>query len=404
MPPHDGQRPLNILQVLEPSGGGSGRHFVDLCDGLSRHGHRVTAIYSPRRAEPRFVAELEALSLNAVLPVAMRRAPSPTDFGAWRQIGAIVRRDGPFDIVHGHSSKAGALTRLHVPGTGPRRVYTPHAFRTMDPTLGTFGRKLYGQIESLFGRYLSDAVICVSDDERRHAVDQLRIPEDLLTTVVNGVAPPPTDERDAVRARLGLRRDSFVFGFVGRLSPQKAPERLIEAFRRVASQTSDVELAMIGFGELDSDVKTQIMQAQLSERVHLGSEINGAMAMQAFDALVMPSRYEAMSYVMLEAAAAGLPMVLTDVGGAGTVVETGVNGIIVPNSDDVTELTAAMLAMLAPERFGAMQHAARRAANRFTVERMVMETVAVYNRAIGLDPVLEQPTRARSSAAFDIAV
>ena len=51
-------RPLNILQVLEPSGGGSGRHFVDLCGELARRGHRVTAIYSPRRAEQRFVDEL----------------------------------------------------------------------------------------------------------------------------------------------------------------------------------------------------------------------------------------------------------------------------------------------------------------------------------------------------------
>ncbi|MBX9455788.1 MAG: glycosyltransferase family 4 protein [Rhizobium sp.] len=383
MTPFDGERPLNILQVLEPSGGGSGRHFVDLCGGLVRRGHRVTAIYSPRRAEPRFVAELKALPLYAILPVAMRRAPSPADFRAWRDVRAIARSHGPFDIIHGHSSKAGALTRLHLPGTGPRRIYTPHAFRTMDPTLGKFGRVLYGQIEGLFGRFLSDAVICVSDDERRHALDQLGIPEHLLTTVVNGVAPPPLDDRDAVRARLGLRQDSFVFGFVGRLSPQKAPERLVEAFRRVASQNADVELVMIGFGELESDVKIQIMQAHLSERVHLGSEISGAVAMQAFDALVMPSRYEAMSYVMLEAAAAGLPMVLTDVGGGATVVDNGVNGLVVPNSDDPTELTAAMIAISSPQRMAAMRQAARHVANRFTVDRMVSATEAVYRRVCG---------------------
>ena len=58
---------LRILQVLEPSGGGSGRHFVDLCGGLAARGHHVSAVYSPVRAERRFVEELRSLALDGVL-------------------------------------------------------------------------------------------------------------------------------------------------------------------------------------------------------------------------------------------------------------------------------------------------------------------------------------------------
>src|SRR5688500_16037357 len=93
---------LKILQVLEPSGGGSGRHFVDLCGALAAMGHAVTAIYSPVRAEDRFVEELTALSLKAVIPIPMSRAPSPSDFTAWRDIADVIRQHGPFDIIHGH--------------------------------------------------------------------------------------------------------------------------------------------------------------------------------------------------------------------------------------------------------------------------------------------------------------
>jgi len=378
----DAGRPLNILEVLEPSGGGSGRHFIDLCGQLAARGHRVTAVYSPRRAEQRFVDELTALPID-VLPVSMRRGPSPSDLDAWRLLRRIVRAHGPFDILHGHSSKAGALVRLGLPGRSPARIYTSHAFRTMDPTLGPVGRMVYGVIEGLFGRFLSDAVICVSDDEARHAAEVLRIPRQRLTTVINGVATPPSGERDAIRARLGLRPDSFAFGFIGRLSPQKAPERLIEAFRRIAGERRDAELALIGFGELEEDVKIQVMEAHLSEKVHLSSDVPGAEAMQAFDALVMPSRYEAMSYVMLEAAAAGLPMVLTDVGGASTVVEHGANGLIVPNSDDPTELAEAMLSLSSPERYCAMRRAASLRTTRFTLDHMVEATEAVYRRVAG---------------------
>ncbi len=62
---HKARQSLSILQVLEPSGGGSGRHFLDLCRGLKERGHRVVAVYSPLRAEERFVRELSALGIRA---------------------------------------------------------------------------------------------------------------------------------------------------------------------------------------------------------------------------------------------------------------------------------------------------------------------------------------------------
>ncbi len=371
------QRKLSVMQVLEPSGGGSGRHFLDLSVGLKARGHKVTAVYSPLRAEPRFIEELQSLGLDDVHAVAMQRAPGPSDLVAWNAINRIMRSGGPFDLIHAHSSKAGALTRMRLPPAAVPRIYTPHAFRTMDDSLGKAGRLVFGSIESALGRFASDRVICVSADERIHA-RQLGIPENRLSTVVNGAAPPPNGRRKQMRATLGLPADALVFGFIGRLSPQKAPERLIDAFARIADALPASYLLMIGSGELETELRQRIYAAGLESRVVLRGDIPGPEAVQCFDVLVMPSRYEAMPYVMLEAAAAGKPMILADVGGARTVVDDGDNGLIVPNTDDPSALAAAMNRLACDTARSAFTQSADARRERFSLSAMIDMTEAVY--------------------------
>ncbi|MGV1763096.1 glycosyltransferase family 4 protein [Rhizobium rhizogenes] len=373
---------LSLLQVLEPSGGGSGRHFLDLCRAMQHRGHSVTAVYSPLRAEAAFVAELEGMGLDSVIPLAMRRAPGPWDLTAWWNIRRIAARYGPFHLIHGHSSKAGALTRLRLPGPHVPVIYTPHAFRTMDPTLDSKGRTIYGGIERLLGSRLSDRLICVSRDEYDHA-RSLGIPEARLRIVVNGVSAPPSGQRAAIRVRYGIPQDALLFGFVGRLTRQKAPERLIQAFARIAKELPRAHLLMIGVGELADTVKDMIKAAGLEDRAHLDDAIPGAAAIDAFDVVVMPSRYEAMSYVMLEAAAGGKPLLLTDVGGARTVIEPGRNGYIVANSDDPSELAMTMRRFADPKLLRNFTAEARQRKDGYTLAGMADATEEIYFELLG---------------------
>lgn len=383
----DTGKPLRILQVLETSGGGSGRHFLDLSKTLIEKGHDVSAVYSPLRAEERFLEELADIPFRSVHAVPMKRAPHPSDVKALFSLWKIIRQQGPFDIIHGHSSKAGLLTRLRLPGIRHTpRIYTPHAFRTMDPTLGRNGRKLFGAVESLLGRYFSDKVICVSKDEYRHALD-LGIPAHLLATVINGVEKPETACRNEIRQKLGLKDDHFVFGFVGRLAHQKAPERLVEAFARIGTGFPNARLVIIGFGELEAKIKMLIENFKIADKVAITSEIPGNEAMQAFDVLVMPSRYEAMSYAMLEAGAAGKPMILSDVGGATIVVDDNQNGRIIENSEDPQELAMAMLEFADPNRAAAYALEAYRREDRYQLSTMVDQTLTIYREALGLAPM-----------------
>ncbi|MCL6706735.1 glycosyltransferase family 4 protein [Pseudomonas sp. R2.Fl] len=395
-------RPLRLLQVLEPSGGGSGRHFVDLCGELQQRGHAVTAVYSPVRAEERFVEELHSLGLTRIIPLAMKRAVGPWDAGAWLGLQRIIRDHGPFDVIHGHSSKAGALTRARLPGPHVPRVYTPHAYRTMDPTLGKTGRFLFGTIEAVLGKYFSDRVICVSEDERAHALS-LGIPDDRLRVIVNGVRQPPEQDRVTLRQMLDVPPDALVFGFVGRLSAQKACQRLVEAFVMISALVPAAYLVMIGFGEMEADVRSRLDNAGLSDRFRLRHDIPGSMAMGAFDVLTMPSRYEAMSYVMLEAAAAAKPMILTRVGGSANVVDDGLNGVLVPNQDDPSALADAMLAFLDDDRRAGFTAEALRRRDRYALDTMVEQTLAVYRELAFRDADASRGTR-RQARAISVAV
>ncbi|WP_377288200.1 glycosyltransferase family 4 protein [Rhizobium sp. SG2393] len=372
---------MRILQLLEPSGGGSGRHFLDLCRGLAARGHEVEAIYSPLRAEEGFVRELKALPIAAVHAVSMTRSPGPSDLRAWRQIRRIMKAGPRFDIIHGHSSKAGALSRLRLPGPHVPRVYTPHAFRTMDPTLGAKGRFVFGGIETLLGTLFTDALICVSNDEHAHALS-LGLPARKLHVVVNGVKPPRSDMAETVRAAFGIPKGALVIGSVGRLSPQKAPERLLTAFISIAAKRPDSHLLMVGSGELEGPLRAQITAAGLSGRIHLTGAFTGQQAIPAFDVLAMPSRYEAMSYVMLEAVAAGKPIVTTRVGGATTAVVEGETGLIVDNSDDTSPLARALLAATEPDRLAALTTATEARRDLFSLERMIAETETVYRTLV----------------------
>lgn len=373
--------PLRLLEVLEPSGGGSGRHMLDLCRGMVARGHHVEAVYSPLRAEESFIRELRGLGLAAVHSVDMTRAPGLSDIASHRALRNIIGHDR-FDVIHGHSSKAGALTRLRLPGAHIPRVYTPHAFRTMDPSLGKLGRLVYGGIETLLARHFTDRLICVSEDEFRHAV-ALGIPAEKLSVVVNGASPPPLAMADTVRASFGIPADAFLFGFIGRLSAQKAPLRLVEAFRALASRRPDAHLLMVGSGELEDVVKNAIAESGLSDRMHLTKAFTGPQAVGAFDLLVMPSLYEAMSYVMLEGAAAGKPILCTAFGGATTVVDDGRNGRIIANDGDITKLAAAMLECATPERHAVLSAEAQRLATRYSLDAMLDLTESLYLRMAG---------------------
>ena len=330
---------LRILLVLESAGGGAGRHVLDLAAGLHRLGHEVHLAWSPVRAEPTFRAGLAAATGIIHHPINMARTPDMSDvraIGRLRRLLAAHR----FDVVHGHSSKAGALVRIACAGCRVPTLYTPHAFVTLDPELGRVARLSYGAAERILS-WLTDRVICVSAEERAHALT-LGIAEHRLAVIPNGLAPLRPADRRAARSALGLSEAAVCVGFVGRLSPQKAVARLVAAFARACPAGSPGRLVIVGEGPDRAALERLADAAGARDRVTFAGHGDGSTLMAGFDFFVLPSLYEAFPYVLLEAAARGLPIVATEVGGVSAVVRANENGFIVPQLDSTEEMAAAL--------------------------------------------------------------
>lgn len=364
---------MRILLALEPSGGGSGRHVIDLASGLAASGHDVTVAWSPDRAEQGFVDALSALSGIASQPVPMRRAVGVHDWSSLRALARFVRRHGPYDILHGHSSKAGALVRMlprSIPGL---RVYTPHAFRTLDPGLGRLGRLAYGGIERSLTR-TGDRIIAVSRFEYEHA-RALGFPERDLRLVVNGVTGARLADRPGGRSRLGLDESEIAVGFVGRLAPQKDPLRFVDAVMHAHARDRRIRGVVMGDGPLAAQARARAD----GEAIRFTGWCDARPLLPSLDIFAMTSRYEAMPYTLLEAVHAGVPILTTDIGGAAEAVPDGRNGIVVDLDTDATGIGDRICEIAADaDRRRAMQAEARALRSFVSAERMVRQTLAVY--------------------------
>jgi glycosyltransferase involved in cell wall biosynthesis len=365
-----------VCLITEAAGGGVGRHFLDLAEGLARRGIEVVAIYSPGRCDAQFRERRERIEGVRFVELAMRRAVQPGDLVDLARLIACVREHQPCDIIHGHSSKGGALARLAGQYLKIPAIYTPHAFVTLDPTLSRFKRGVYGRVERWLSRHAT-GVIAVSPDEAEHA-EALGIEPASIHVVPNGIEPADFPAAGDARAQVGLSADDFVVGFVGRLVPQKAPDLLVEAFARVARRVPHARLVLVGSGPLDGAVRTRIDALGLTAKTRLVGDQIATRLLPAFDVFCLSSRYEGMTYVLLEALAAGLPIVATRVGGVSLCVESEQNGLIV-EVGDAGALSDALLRLANDpvERLSfALSSAAR--SSRFTADKMVEDTLGVY--------------------------
>lgn len=360
-----------ILMAIRPSEGGAFEHVTSLARGLAAQGHEV-ALLGPH-GHHRGLG-LEVIELEIV------RRPSPAaDLRAVAGLARAVRDYRP-DIVHAHGSKGGVMSRLARLAT-PRTplIFTPHGFAFA----GHFARRMEKGAYRVAERALAplaSRTICVCEAEATLArtVGAAR----RVRVVYNGIEPPGEIPVDPTVRVLGAKGP--LVGVLSGLRSGKGLETMIDALSRLHSAGSHAQLVVAGEGQERDRLERLAAERGVAESVHLlGQSPDPYAFLGALDVFVLPSWAESFPYSVLEAMAAGRPIVATNVGGVPEAIEDGASGLLVPPRD-APRLTEAVAALLDDgERSTELGKAAKaRRARRFGLSTMVADTLSVYGEVV----------------------
>jgi glycosyltransferase involved in cell wall biosynthesis len=375
---------LDLLEVVQPPDGGAAEHVRLLVLGLRERGHAVT-VAAPPESSAR--ADIEAAGANFVgLPLVGNMLARGRDRAAARGLRALLA-ERHFDLVAAHAQKAGLLARPAARRAGVPAIYTPHLFvyrtQLLRPRLGSGLRFLLTRAaERRLGRTTA-AIIAVSEDERRAAIEDGIAPPERVRTILNGVAPDLAIPADP--ELLAFRGDGPLFGFVAGLRDQKGLPTLLDALDLLAARGALPRFAIVGNGPLEDLVRRRLAAPALAGRVrHFAFGGRVEPYLRALDVFVLPSYWEGLPLAVLEAMALGVAPVASAVGGTPETIRDGETGWLFASGDAAA--LAARLEELAqhPElarRAGAA--AAVVAARDFGVERMIDETEALYLEIAG---------------------
>lgn len=367
--------------------------------GPAIHVILLTAKLDPTRYHSVLVAGREAPSEGNMLGLAARHGVAPliieslgrelSPWGDWLSLWRLYRlmRQTKPAIVHTHTAKAGTVGRLAALLAGvPVRVHTFHG-HVFHGYFGPWKTRLFLGIERWLAKRTT-RLIAVSRQVR----------DDLLTLGIGSAAtvlaiPLGLDlerfrgaraRRGRLRAALGLATDAPLIGIVARLVPIKRHDLFLRAAKRVHEACPQARFVLVGDGELRDAVRGQISALGLEGTAIMAGWRDDLDEVYAdLDVVALTSDNEGLPVALIEAMAAGCPIVATDVGGVRELVRDGENGFVVPAGDEAA-LAARMIELLsAPERRAAMGQAAQeRALADYSIERLVGDLDALYRQLL----------------------
>jgi len=337
---------------------------------------------SEREAVEQQINSARVKGVRVVTVPSLVRCISPaSDIQALYDLVRIIQKEKP-GLVHTHTSKAGILGRLAAKITKvPSIVHTPHG-HVFYGYFGPLLSRIFIWIEKLFS-FFTDRMITLTEGEKKDYIKLCLCPPEKLIKIHSGVdiekfKQVPVNAVEKKRA-LGLDPNGLVVGFIGWLLPVKGPMHLLKAMEDVWQDYDDTILVFIGKGDLDVDLMAEALKTGANGRVNfLGWRNDIDEIMPIFDIFVLPSLNEGMGRVLVEAMAAGKPIVASNVGGIPDLVQHDINGLLVPPGDEKALAAGIKQLINDPEKAKMMGQRGIEICNQFSVESMVDKIDNLY--------------------------
>lgn len=319
-------KPLRILHVVRAPVGGIFRHILDVANGQIERGHHVGIVADSLTGGSRAdtaLAEIEPRLKLGVQRVAIRREPRFADVAVWAHIIRLIWKLKP-DVVHGHGAKAGAYVRLRRRSKAVIRVYTPHGGSLHYP-LDTLKGKFYSQLERTL-KDSTDLFLFESAFARNTYQRTVGVPKSgVVHCVFNGVTAEEFEP--IVKAD-----DATDVVYVGEFRRIKGADLLIDAVAKLRADGKPVTLTLGGDGEEFERLKAQVKRLALDGAVRFIGHVKARYGFSKGSLLVVPSRGDSMPYVVIEAAAAGVPMIAANVGGIPEIFDSHTDALFAPSN------------------------------------------------------------------------
>lgn len=376
------QSKIKVVHIVtRMNTGGVAVLITDLVSGLDSQLYDVKLITGKCSPDEEDYLRARGIALDEILINSMGRSLKPfMDLMAFFELLKTLRRLNP-DIVHTHTSKAGLLGRIAT------RIATPSA-----RIVHTFhGHLLQGYFSKTATKFLvlternlariSDVLISMGNEVKRNLLDVKIGRKDQYIIAFPGVKlHQPNLQNHEVLKFKEVYDGEVIFTFVGRLSPIKRCDRILELARVSAIEEQNIHFVVIGDGELREELEIQSTGLPVTF-VGWQSRIEDWLA--AADVGILLSDNEAVPLAMIEAGYAGLPVIATNVGSMSDVVIDGVNGYLVEtNMDDILEKT--LLIAKNPTLRNQMGIKGRSLAfQHFSVEAMISKHEEIYSQLVG---------------------
>ena len=275
--------------------------------------------------------------------IEMTRAIGASDLKATKAVRKLIKKYNP-DIVYAHSSKAGAIARIADIGLKNYCIYNPHGW-AFNMRCSARKKAIYTVIEKIASPFC-DKIICISNAEKRSALEKKICRDDKLQVIFNGVDIDAYENgvHGAVkREDLNIPDDAFVVGMVGRMSPQKAPDVFAKMAKQVKDEVPNAHFIIVGNGNQEAEIKKYAEDNGFSDRLHITGWVDNPMSyVELFDVACLLSRWEGFGLALPEYMMTGKPIVASRVDAIPNIIQNGENGLLVEVDDAVSASEAVL--------------------------------------------------------------